>query len=198
MFVRHRMTPNPVTVGPQEMLAAAQEKMTAGRFRHVPVLQEERLIGILTDRDIRRHVGSEERTKVSAAMTETPLSVSPSTTVEDATQLMLKHQISGLPVLENGKLVGIITTSDILKVFLEMTGASVENSFRINVLAKDGGSVAEASRLVTEAGGEVLGVGTYTDPAEQQRVFFLRARGIDSGAASTALQHKGYTVLNVH
>ena len=79
-----------------------------------------------------------------------------------------------------------------------MTGASVENSFRINVLAKDGGSVAEASRLVTEAGGEVLGVGTYTDPAEQQRVFFLRARGIDSGAASTALQHKGYTVLNVH
>jgi acetoin utilization protein AcuB len=179
-------------------LAAAQEKMTAGRFRRVPVLQEERLVGILTDRDIRHHVGSEDRTKVSAAMTETPLSVSPSTTVEDATQLMLKHQISGLPVLENGKLVGIITTSDILKAFLEMTGASVEHSFRINVLTKEGGSLADASRLVIEAGGEVLGVGTYSDPVEQQRVFFLRIRGIDSGVASTALRHKGYTVLNVH
>ena len=198
MLVRHRMTPNPITVGPQEMLAAAQEKMATGRFRRVPVLEEERLVGILTDRDIRHHIGSEDRTKISAAMTETPLSVSPSTTVEDATQLMLKHQISGLPVLEHGKLVGIITTSDILKAFLEMTGASVEHSFRMNVLTKEEGSLAEASRLVIEAGGEVLGVGTYGDPVEQQRVFFLRVRGIDPGVASTALRTKGYTVLNVH
>lgn len=198
MLVRHRMTPNPVTVGPQEMLVAAQKKMVAGRFRRVPVLQEGTLIGILTDRDIRRHVGTEERTKISAAMTETPLTVSPLTTIEDATQLMLKHQISGLPVLENGKLIGIITTSDILKAFLEMTGALVENSFRVNVLAKDGGSLADATRLVNEAGGEVLGIGTYGDPAEDQRVFFLRVRGIESGVASTALQNKGYTVLNIH
>lgn len=120
MFVRHRMTPNPVTVDPQNMLAAAQEKMTAGHFRRVPVVQDSILVGILTDRDIRRHAGAEERTKVRAAMTETPLTVSPSTTVEEATRLMLKHQISGLPVLENGKLVGIITTSDMLQAFLEM------------------------------------------------------------------------------
>lgn len=198
MLVRHHMTPNPVTVGPQEMLVAAQKKMVAGRFRRVPVLQEGTLIGILTDRDIRRHVGTEERTKISAAMTETPLTVSPLTTIEDATQLMLKHQISGLPVLENGKLIGIITTSDILKAFLEMTGALVENSFRVNVLAKDGGSLADATRLVNEAGGEVLGIGTYGDPAEDQRVFFLRVRGIESGVASTALRNKGYTVLNIH
>src|SRR5262249_31895387 len=161
-------------------------------------LQEERLVGILTDRDIRRHVGSEDRTKVSAAMTETPLSVSPSTTVEEATQLMLKHQISGLPVLEDGKLVGIITTSDVLKAFLETTGATVENSFRINVLTKEGGNLAEASQLITQAGGEVLGVGTYGDPVEEQRVFFLRVCGIDPGVASTALRHEGYTVLNIH
>jgi len=120
MLVRHRMTLNPVTVDPQDMLAAAQEKMTAGHFRRVPVVQDGILVGILTDRDIRRHAGVEERTKVRAAMTETPLTVSPSTTVEEATRLMLKHQISGLPVLENGKLIGIITTSDMLQAFLEM------------------------------------------------------------------------------
>jgi acetoin utilization protein AcuB len=124
MLVRHRMTLNPVTVGPQNMLATAQEKMTAGHFRRVPVVQDDILVGILTDRDIRRHVGVEERTRVQAAMTETPLTVSPSTTVEEATQLMLKHQIGGLPVLESGKLVGIITTSDILRAFLEMTSTS--------------------------------------------------------------------------
>jgi len=108
------------------MLAAAQEKMTAGHFRRVPVVQDGVLVGILTDRDLRRHTGAEARTKIQAAMTETPLTVSPSTTVEEATQLMLKYHISGLPVLENGKLVGILTASDVLKAFLEMTGASVE------------------------------------------------------------------------
>jgi acetoin utilization protein AcuB len=127
MLVHHRMTRNPITVGPQDLLATAQEKMIAGHFRRVPVVQEGMLVGILTDRDIRRHVGAEDRTRVQAAMTETPLTVSLLTTVEEATQLMLKHQISGLPVLEDGTLVGIITTIDVLQAFLEMTGASVED-----------------------------------------------------------------------
>jgi acetoin utilization protein AcuB len=114
LLVRHRMTPTPVTVTPQDTLATAQAKMTAGRFRRLPVVQHGALVDILTDRDIRRHVGMEERTQVVAAMTESLLTVSPVTTVEEAAQLMLKHQISGLPVLEDGKLVGIITISDVL------------------------------------------------------------------------------------
>ena len=73
MLVRQRMTPNPVIIGPQAMLAIAQEYMRVGHFRRLPVVQEGALIGILTDRDVRRHAGSEERTKVQAAMTETPL-----------------------------------------------------------------------------------------------------------------------------
>jgi acetoin utilization protein AcuB len=60
MLVRHRMTPNPVTIGPQAMLSEAQEKMTAGRFRRLPVVESGTLIGILTDRDVRRYVGAEK------------------------------------------------------------------------------------------------------------------------------------------
>ena len=75
MLVRHRMTPNPVTIDPQAMLSEAQEKMTAGRFRRLPVVESGTLIGILTDRDVRRYVGAEERTKVRAAMTESPLTI---------------------------------------------------------------------------------------------------------------------------
>jgi len=124
MFVRQRMTRNPVTVAPKAMLSTAREKMTAGKFRRVPVVQDGVLVGIITDRDLRQYVGVEERTRIEAAMTETPLTVAPTLTVEEATQLMLKHQISGLPVLESGQLVGIITTSDILRAFLELTGAT--------------------------------------------------------------------------
>src|SRR5262249_16073626 len=164
MLVRHRMTQQPVTVNPQDTLATAQEKMTAGHFRRVPVVHEGVLVGILTDRDLRRHVGVEERTRIGAAMTETPLTVSPQTTVEEAVQLMLKHQISGLPVVENGKVVGMITTSDVLRAFLEMTGASAPESVRIDLLQTEkGGDLAKAAALVNEIGGEVLGVGTYRD-----------------------------------
>ncbi|MCS6926010.1 MAG: CBS and ACT domain-containing protein [Candidatus Binatia bacterium] len=198
MLVRYCMTRDPVTVGPQDTLAIAQEKMTAGRFRRVLVVQDGVLVGILTDRDIRRHAGVEERTKVQAVMTERPLTVSPLTPVEEAARLMLAHQISGLPVLENGKLIGIITTSDILKAFLELTGAAVAQSIRINLLAGTAGSLPEAVKVITDLGGEVLGVGTYREPVHDQHVFFLRVRGVEAQVASTALQQKGYTVLHVH
>ena len=136
MLVRNRMIPNPVTVTPEDTLATAQEKMTAGRFGHLPVVQDGALVGILTDRDVRRYVGVQEQTRVGAAMTERPLMVSPLTTVEEATQLLLNHQIGGLPVLEDGKLVGIITSSDLLLAFLVVLGASAESSVRIDVLQR--------------------------------------------------------------
>jgi len=69
MLVRNRMIPNPVTVTPEDTLATAQEKMTAGRFGHLPVVQDGALVGILTDRDVRRYVGVQEQTRVGAAMT---------------------------------------------------------------------------------------------------------------------------------
>jgi acetoin utilization protein AcuB len=195
--VRQRMTRNPVTVAPKALLSTAREKMTAGKFRRVPVVQEGILVGMLTDRDLRQYVGVEERTPVEAAMTETPLTVAPTLTVEEATQLMLKHQISGLPVLESGQLVGIITTSDILSAFLELTGATVENSLRVNIAAKAGATLTDAAHVLTQAGGEVLGIGTDGDPTENQRIFFVRVRGIDATAASTVLRTNGYTVLDI-
>jgi acetoin utilization protein AcuB len=199
MLVRHRMTRTPVTVTPQDTLATAQAKMTAGRFRRLPVVENGTLVGILTDRDIRRHVGVEERTRARAAMTESPLTVSPTTTVEEATQLMLAHQISGLPVVENGQLVGIITTSDILQAFLEMTGSTATGSVRIDLRdGEEGRDLAEAATLLKSIGGEVLGVGTYCEPHNDQAVFYVRLRGIESHTAVAALQDRGYTVLRVH
>src|SRR5262249_14417739 len=123
----------------------------------------------------------------------------PATTVEEAVQLMLKHKISGLPVVENGKVIGIITTSDVLRAFLEMTGASTPESVRIDLLHPEtGGDLAQAAALSNEIGGEVLGVGTYRQPWITHSVFYLRVRGIDAAAASAALQNKGYTVLSTH
>jgi acetoin utilization protein AcuB len=193
------MTPNPSTVAPKDTLARAQEKMTAGHFRRLPVVQDGALLGILTDRDLRRHVGAEERTRVEAVMTETPLTISPVTSVEEAVRLMLKHQIGGLPVVESGTVVGIITTSDVLQAFLEVTGASTQGSIRIDLLhTQKDSDLAEATKILGDAGGEVLSVGTYRDPWSEQPIFYLRLRGIEPGVASATLEKKGYTVLSVH
>jgi acetoin utilization protein AcuB len=197
MFVRQRMTRNPVTVTPKALLSTAREKMTAGQFRHVPVVQDGVLVGMLTDRDLRQYVGVEERTRIEAAMTETPLTVAPTLTVEEATQLLLKHHISGLPVLESGQLIGIITTSDILQAFLDITGATAENSLRVHIAAKAGATLTDAAQVLTQAGGEVLGIGTSGEPTENQRTCFVRVRGLDATAASTVLHHNGYTVLQI-
>jgi acetoin utilization protein AcuB len=193
------MTANPVTISPQDTLATAREKMTVGKFRRLPVIQDGALVGILTDRDVLRFVGAEERTRVDGAMTETPLTISPTTPVEEVVRLMRTHQISGLPVVEHGKIVGIITTSDILQAFVEVSGASVQGSIRVDLLrtGKEG-DLADASAIIGQIGGEVLGVGTYRDPWSEQPIFYLRLRGVDSGSASTALEKKGYTVLGVY
>ncbi len=195
MLVRHRMTPNPVTIGPHAMLSEAQDKMTAGRFRRLPVMQENTLVGILTDRDLRRHWGAEARTKVQAAMTEPPLTIPPDLPIEEATQLMLRDQISGLPVVENGTLIGILTTSDILQVFLEVTGASTPGSMRITLLLKDKENLGEVIHLIQDAKCAVLAVGTCEDPASHRRAYVLRLAGAEATQATAALRQKGYSLL---
>jgi acetoin utilization protein AcuB len=121
MLVRDRMVRNPVTVGPKDSLFHAQRKMKEGGFRQLPVLEDGRLVGIVTDRDIRLHERHLRITTVSAAMTQGVITVSPTASIQDATRLLLQNKIGGLPVLEGEKLVGIITITDVLRAFLELS-----------------------------------------------------------------------------
>lgn len=200
MLVRFCMTPHPVTITPQDTLATAQEAMQAGRFRRLPVVQDGTVVGIVTDRDLRRHVGMERRTRVGAVMAERPLTISPLTTVEEAVRMMLTRQIGGLPVVDNGQLVGVITTSDVLRVFLAAMGAAVEGSVRIDIEERERGvDVETIARLIVALGGEVLSVGTsYRDPSVEQTVRYVRLRGVRPETAVTALRHRGYTVVGVY
>jgi len=126
MQIVNLMTSDPVTIGPHDTLAKAKSIMDAGHFRRVPVLDNGRLVGILTERDLHDYTGYLESTRVNAAMRTALVTVTPYNTVEDAARLMLKHKIGGLPIVaENGALVGIVTTSDLLRAFLlVVAGAS--------------------------------------------------------------------------
>jgi len=119
LLVMTYMTRKPITVTPRDTLIDAQGKMNSGSFRRLPVVEGDRLIGMLTDRDLGPHSGHLQDTRVTAAMTENPITVTPATPLEAAARRMLDTKLDSLPVVEDGKLVGIITTTDILKAFLE-------------------------------------------------------------------------------
>jgi acetoin utilization protein AcuB len=125
MDVASWMTRNPETIGPEDVLLLAESKMNQGGFRRLPVVDGNGgLVGILTGRDMQRHVGYFKTTRVDAAMTENPLTIAPDASIELAAQLMITKKIGGLPVLSDGRLVGVITTTDVLRAFLRSQEAA--------------------------------------------------------------------------
>ena len=118
MQIVNLMTSEPVTIHPHDTLSRVKRIMDAGNFRRAPVVEDGRLVGILTERDLHKYSGFLESTRVNAAMRTALITVTPDNTVEDAARLMLKHKIGGLPVVTGGKAVGIITTTDLLRAFL--------------------------------------------------------------------------------
>ena len=124
MHIANWMTRNPSFITPQDTLAQAKKMMDDGHFRRLPVVENGKLEAIITERDLRQHWGYLDSTKVSAAMTSGPVTINPDVKVEDAVQLMLKYKIGGLPIVEEGKLIGILSTSDVLRALLEVLRAT--------------------------------------------------------------------------
>ncbi|MGA7869425.1 MAG: universal stress protein [Candidatus Binatus sp.] len=109
------MTKNPVTATPQEKLSSIAAKMHAGGFRSVPIVCEGAPVGIVTDRDIRQRTGYLDQTEAFKAMSEALITVTPATDIREAARLLRERKIGALPVIEDGKLAGVITTCDVLE-----------------------------------------------------------------------------------
>ncbi|MGB8411545.1 MAG: CBS domain-containing protein [Candidatus Binatus sp.] len=199
MIVAELMTPKPVTVAPSDTLEAAHERMEAGRFRQVPVVDKERLVGILTDRDTRQYLGQSARTRVDAVMSAHPFSVHPSTPVEKAAHLIITNKIGSLPVVEDGKLVGIITATDMLRALEAILGDTSEGSSRIDLDLEGSGEIEAATSLV-RAICPLLGVGTYQRKRNhpEHEVLFVLVPSTSAQSAAHALKEYGFKVLAVH
>lgn len=199
MLVSSRMTAEPITVEQGDLLNHAAQKMLAGGFRRLPVVSDGKLVGIITERDLREHRGHLDHTKVNGAMTECPITISPESVVEEAARIMCERQIGGLPVVDQGRLVGIITTTDVMHAFLELMGASKGGSTRIDfVLEGEEHGLVEASRVVAREKGDLLGVGTYRDKLGENPICYLRLGSGDAEKIAKALRSSGFDVLGVH
>jgi acetoin utilization protein AcuB len=200
MEVARWMTRSPVVVESNEKLATVRRKMDQGNFHRVPVVDGGKLVGIVSDRDLREHVGSLEDVKVNGAMTEPVVSVAPTTMLEEAANLLVKHKIGGLPVVEQGKVVGIITATDLLRAFADVLGATQEGVARIDLSLGDSSELAMVAQLVAQENGEILGMGVYQDEGKEgsRKVTYLRLRSADANRVARMLTEKNYTVLSIH
>jgi acetoin utilization protein AcuB len=120
MNVAERMTPNPSHVRLADTLATVRTIMQAEGFKHLPVVETKRVLGVITDRDVRQHAAHLDEIVVETAMTADPVTVSPDTSIEEAASVMLVKRIGCLPVVQNGSLVGIITATDLLRALLDI------------------------------------------------------------------------------
>jgi acetoin utilization protein AcuB len=175
MLVGNRMTSNPITVTPDLSIAEAMEWMHKEKVRRFPVVDKDgKLVGIVTHDDLLYASPSSAtslsmwevsyllaQVKISEVMTKDVITVTENVALEEAARLMADNKIGSLPVMRDGMLVGIITESDLFKVFLELFGAR-QKGIRLTVLAPYfKGSLAQISSAITERGGLIISLNVF-------------------------------------
>jgi acetoin utilization protein AcuB len=208
MFVGRRMTRNVVTVTKDMSVLHVRNLLREKDINQVPVVEGKKLIGIITDGDIRENSASPASTlsvhelnyllsemKAGDIMTRNPVTVSPETPVEEAAKVLNEKGIGCLPVVRNDELVGIITTCDMLNVLLEVMGVGTPSS-RIELsIPGDMGEICNISGIVKGLGLSIISmVSTLNQNDPATRFSVLRVNTDDIRELCKALRGAGYKV----
>jgi acetoin utilization protein AcuB len=200
MLVRDIMRSPVVSISPGTTLEDAYRTMNERSIRHLPVLQEGRLVGIVTDRDLRLATSALSATpfapgsRVSAIMCREPLTADPMDPVEDAARTMRERKIGCLPVLDDERIVGIITGIDLLDALMRMTGVD-KPSGRLEVRLPDRpGELARLTSFLSHRDLNVHSILTYPDAPGVIRIV-LRVGSIEVRLIAQDLRRSEFEVL---
>lgn len=211
MLVEKRMKRDPVRLSPEDSFRHAMTLIRQKGIRHLPVVEGGRLVGIVTDRDLRQASPSPatsleihelhyllEKVKIREIMTRKVYTVTPATPVEEAARLMLQHKIGGLPVLQDGILAGIITETDILAAFVDVMGIPQDQTRLELVLEDRPGAFLDVCRIIQEQGGDIVSVVTATTAGRggEKKVLLFRLDGVQVNPLLARLEAGGHTVLS--
>ena len=192
LAVREVMATHPITVRPHETARHAYQLMRDNRFRHLPVVEDGRLVGILSDRDLRPVLLSPglARARVRELMSEDLTTVGPDTSIEEAASLLVV-----LPVVAQGQLVGIVTETDLLAVLVELLGLLTQST-RLDVGVAGGPDAYERIvEIIRVHEGRILSVGAVPG-SEGKTVFSVRLEPCDTRPIVEALRTAGFEVLS--
>jgi acetoin utilization protein AcuB len=211
MFVRERMSTHPVTIDADTSVTDALNFMRQNHVRRLPVLDKRgRLIGIVAEKDLLYASPSPATTlsvyeigyllsklKVQEVMKREVITVDADCPLEEAARIMVDHKIGGLPVTQGPRLVGIITETDLFKVFLEMLGAR-EQGLRITMaVSNEPGTLAKIAGEIAGLGGDIVALGTFYGPDPDRREMAIKVRGVPRVKLVQGLEKVGGRVLDI-
>ncbi|UCE54473.1 MAG: CBS domain-containing protein [Desulfobacterales bacterium] len=194
MLVKNWMSKNIITIDVDDSMQDAIKLLKEHKIRMLPVLKNGILVGIVTDRDLKRASASDatsldihellyliSKIKVKDIMTKDPITVPLDFTVEETAEVLLNNRISGVPVVDHGgNIVGTITQTDLFRVLISLTGVG-KRGIQIAVQIDDKpGSIKEVADIIRAFGGSMVSILTsYDGVPEGYRNVYIRARSID-------------------
>lgn len=211
MLVQERMSRPVITIHPNKPIMEALELMQQEHIRRLPVVNKKgHLVGIISKSDI-LHAAPSNATSLSVwevnyliskitvkkVMTSEVTTITEDTPLEEAARIMADHKVGGLPVLHKKEVVGIITETDLFKIFLEMLGAR-EKGIRLSILVPNTrGELAALTQSIFDAGGTILSLGTFLGESSDTREITLKLEGASPVEISSAIRPYVIRILDI-
>jgi acetoin utilization protein AcuB len=211
MLVGERMSHHPITITQDVGIEEALKIMRDEKVRRLPVLNRRGLLaGIVSEKDLLLASPSPatslsihemhyllSKMKVSQVMTKDVITVTEYTLLEEAACIMVDNKIGGLPVMRDDKLVGIITETDLFKIFIELLGAR-EQGVRITMLVPEQpGVLAQVTAEVANMGGNIVALGTFLGEDPTNRLISIKVAGVDEEKLSSTMEAIGMELVDV-
>jgi acetoin utilization protein AcuB len=201
MLVGERMSRPVIFLTPEMAAADALALFRKEHIRRAPVIKNGKLVGIVSDKDLMNASPSTvtslsvweinyliSKIKVLDVMTKKVLTVKTDTPIEEAARIMADNKLGGLPVIDEGNVVGMITETDLFKIFLELMGAR-EKGVRVTAqIEEKPGQLAKLTKAIADAGGNFIAFGQFTGPDTGSRLVTFKVAGMKKEAVKTAVE----------
>ena len=205
MFVGERMSRPVISVSPDAPIHEVLAMFRKEHIRRAPVMKTGKLVGIVSERDLLNASPSSATTlsvwelnyliskvTVKDVMSKKVITVDQDTPIEEAARIMADRKIGGLPVTSGGKVVGMITETDLFKVLLELMGAR-HKALRVTAtIPERPGELAKVTKAIASNGGDFIAFGMFSGPDANSRVLTFKVEGMTKEKVRSAL---GDTVL---
>jgi len=196
--VKNWMAKDVISISPQASIAEAIELMHRHSIRHLPVIKDNSMQGLVTESNLRQYFfpSMVHKLSISDVMIVNPITVDPNASIDSAAQLIYRYKIGGLPVLEKKRLIGILTITDILAAFIELLGL-LQDSSRLDIIPPEKGwTLDDLLRLIRKAGGKVISLGIDAHKSKK-KIYYVRLEKGDLSPIVKALENKGYKVVSI-
>ena len=195
MLVKDFMTPNPVTVAPEKSAEETLELMKNLNFRQCPVVEDGKLVGIVTDRDLRTSLAGGSGAAVGDIMAKDPVTILDYASVEGAAEIIRRGKFNALPVVTNkGELVGILSVTDLLDALLKMLGFH-EKPQRLEVQMPDGIGLFDVLHIIQNNSEKVL---SFSAAPENRKLYYFWVVKCNFGEVEKALRQLDTRISTIH